>query len=74
MFGRFECVFTARRWWYTPSVPALRRQVGLCEFEAILVYRVSSRIVRATQRKSVSKKIRINKNLKSVFIATVFYS
>jgi hypothetical protein len=41
-------------------VPALRRQrqMDLCEFEANLVYRVSSRTARATleHRKPVSKK------------------
>jgi hypothetical protein len=38
------------RWW--PLGPALRsqRQADLCEFEASLVYRTSSRTVRATQR------------------------
>jgi hypothetical protein len=30
-----------------------KRQVGLCEFEASLVYRVSSRIARATERNPV---------------------
>ena len=40
-----------------PLIPALRkqRQMGLCEFEASLVYRASSRTVRATQRNPVSK-------------------
>ena len=35
-----------------PLIPALRRlgQVDLCEFETSLVYRASSRTVRATQR------------------------
>jgi hypothetical protein len=34
-----------------PSIPELRRQreVGLCEFEASLVYIVSSRTARATE-------------------------
>ena len=38
-----------------PLIPALgrQRQVALCEFEANLVYRVSSRTVRATQREKV---------------------
>ncbi|KAL6074355.1 hypothetical protein STEG23_012105, partial [Scotinomys teguina] len=33
----------ARQWWYLPLIPALRRQrqMDLCEFEAILVYRMS---------------------------------
>ena len=41
-----------------PLIPALRRQrqVDLCEFEASLVYRASSRTVRAvTQRNPVLK-------------------
>ena len=38
-------------------VPVLwtQRQADLCESEASLVYRVSSRIARATQRNPVSK-------------------
>ena len=43
-------------------IPALRRQMqaDLCEFEASLVYRASSRTVRAvTQRNSVSKKQKV---------------
>jgi hypothetical protein len=46
-------------WWRTPLIPALRkqRQEDLCEFEASLVYRVSSMTARAvTQRNPVSKK------------------
>lgn len=40
-----------------PLIPALRwqKQVDLLIFEAILVYRVSSRNARATQRNPVSK-------------------
>jgi hypothetical protein len=38
-----------------PLVPALRRQADFCEFEAILVYRVSFRSAKAIQRNSVSK-------------------
>jgi hypothetical protein len=36
-----------------------QRQEDLCEFEARLVYRVSPRTARATQRNSVLKKIHI---------------
>ena len=40
-------------------IPALgrwrQRQVDLCEFKASLVYRVSSKTVRATQRNPVSE-------------------
>ena len=42
-------------WWHTPLVLALGRQGHLCEFEASLVYRESSRTARATQRNAVSK-------------------
>jgi hypothetical protein len=46
------------QWQRTPLISALRRQrkADLCEFKACLVYRVSSRIARATQRNPVSKK------------------
>ena len=41
-------------------IPGLwrQRQVDLCEFEASLVYRLSSRTARATQKNLVSKKPR----------------
>ena len=45
--------------WCMLLIPALvrQRQADLCEFEAILVYRASSRIARAvTQRNPVSVK------------------
>jgi hypothetical protein len=40
------------------SIPALgrQRQVDLCEFKASLIYRVSSRITKATQRNCLGKK------------------
>jgi hypothetical protein len=41
-------------WWCTPLIPALRRQ-RISEFEASLVYKVSSRTARAIQRNPVSK-------------------
>ena len=47
-------------------IPALRRlkQVDLCKFKASLVYRVSSRIVRATQRNPVLKEQKTNEQKK----------
>ena len=41
-----------------PLIPAFleQRHTGLCEFKASLVYRVSSKTTRATQRKLVSEK------------------
>ena len=36
------------RWWHTPLIPALGKQIS--EFETSVVYEVSSRTVRATQR------------------------
>jgi hypothetical protein len=46
-----------------PLIPALRRQgqADLCEFEASLVYRVSFRTARATQRNPVLNKQKQNK-------------
>jgi hypothetical protein len=46
----------AGRWWRTPLIPALGRQGRrISEFEASLVYKVSSRTARAIQRNPVSK-------------------
>jgi hypothetical protein len=44
-------------WWRTPLIPELGRQrrADLCEFEANLIYRASSRIPRATQWNPVLK-------------------
>jgi hypothetical protein len=39
-----------------PFIPALERGRHISEFKASLVYRVSSRTARATQRNPVSKK------------------
>ena len=42
-------------WWRTRLVPALGGVRQISEFEASLVYRVSSRTARATQRNPVWK-------------------
>jgi hypothetical protein len=46
----------SQRWWCTLLIPAFEKQsqVDLCEFRASLVYRVSSRTARATQRNPVA--------------------
>jgi hypothetical protein len=49
----------ARQWWNTPLIPALGRLIS--EFEASLVYRVSSSTARAVQRNPVSKNKKQNK-------------
>jgi hypothetical protein len=53
-----------------PLMPALRRQKQADEFEASLVYKVSSRTARAIQRNLVSKnknKTKQNKTKNSLF-------
>ena len=55
---------SSSQWWCAPLIPALRRQrqVNLCEFEASLVYRTSSRTAKTvTQRNPVSKERRERK-------------
>ena len=43
-------------WWLTPLIPALWRQrQAVSEFEASLVYKVSSRTAKAIQRNPVSE-------------------
>jgi hypothetical protein len=46
-----------RGWWHTPLIPALGRQRHrrISEFEASLVYPVSSRTARAIQKNPVLK-------------------
>jgi hypothetical protein len=65
----FKTYKIARWWLYTPLIPALwkQRQVDLCEFKASLIYSVSSRSARATQRTLVSKK---QKNLQNTHTHT----
>ena len=51
------------------ALPALGRQkqADLCEFEASLIYRVSSRTARAIHRNPVSKKKQTNKQTKQTY-------
>jgi hypothetical protein len=46
----------SRVWWYMPLIPALGRGRRISEFEASLVYKVSSRTAMTIQRNPVSKK------------------
>jgi hypothetical protein len=55
-----ECRETSKAgWWRTPLTPERRRQkqAELCELEASLVYRASSRTARATQRNPVTEQV-----------------
>jgi hypothetical protein len=54
MFNDITMWYLARQWSCTPLIPALGRQ-RQAEFEVRLIYRVSSKIARATQRNPVSK-------------------
>jgi hypothetical protein len=56
-------IIGAGQWWHTPLIKALGgRGRQISEFEASVVYRVSSRTARATQRNPVSKSKQTNKN------------
>jgi hypothetical protein len=58
-----KSIVLAGQWWSTPLIPAGGgRQIS--EFQASLVYRVSSRTARATQRNPVSKKKKKKKERK----------
>jgi hypothetical protein len=52
----------AGQWWCTPLIPALRSQSQqISEFKASLIYRLSSRTARATQRRPCLKENKNNK-------------
>jgi hypothetical protein len=61
----FICKTTilARKWGHRPLIPALGdRGRGISEFEDSLVYRLSSRTARDTQRNPVSQKNKTKQN------------
>jgi hypothetical protein len=62
----FKSASFGRVWWCTPLIPAIRgqRQANLCKFEAILVYRASSRTAILTLRNAVFKNKDKNKKTK----------
>ena len=55
-------------WWSTHLIPALGRQMlaNLCEFKDNLVYRVSSRAAKDTQRNAVSKCQKLKIKIKEI--------
>jgi anthranilate phosphoribosyltransferase len=66
----FKSTDCSRTWWHTPLIPALGRQRRvISEFEASLVYKVSSRTARAIQRNLVLKKQK-NKKQKTTTTTT----
>jgi hypothetical protein len=69
------CLESVRHFWRTPLILALgkQRQEDLCEFQASLVYRVSSRIARSTQRNPVSRNKQTNKQANSVIWSIVYH-
>jgi hypothetical protein len=66
--SHFKKLGSSRAWWQTPLILALGRQrqadFWISEFEASLVYKVSSRTARATQRNPASK-TKTNKQTKT---------
>jgi hypothetical protein len=62
----------AGQWWRILLIPALGRQrQRISELEASLVYKVSSRTARATQRNPVLKNKQANKRATVIYIHTV---
>ena len=53
----------ARQWWHTPLIPALGRQKQ-AEFEASLVYRVSSRTTLSRKTKQTNQPNKLKKKKK----------
>ena len=53
-------IIKARRWWRTPLIPALGRQVNFCEFEASLIYKSEFQDRLQSYRETLSPKIKKN--------------
>jgi hypothetical protein len=51
-------------WWRMPMIPALGRQRQISEFEASLVYKVSAKTARGTQRNPVSEREKKKKDVR----------
>jgi hypothetical protein len=65
-----KTMMTAGWWWHTPFIPPPKEaEPAMSESETSLVYRVSSRTARATQRNPVSKETKKKKKKKNYILA-----
>ena len=62
IFPQLKSTLLAGPWWCTPLILALGAEADLCDSEASLIYRGSSRTARAIQRIPVSKTKNKTKN------------
>ena len=54
------------QWWHTPLIPALRRQMNLCEFEVTLVYKNQFQDRPQSYRKILSQEKKQNKTMQAI--------